>query len=409
MQPTADVVVIGGGVFGCSAALHLAEAGAGRVVLLERSEKLAMQTSSAGAGFVNLWQLGGDPLELAIERYALDFYHDLSAEFAFDYKPVGMVTLAATEAGANGLAALHANIAAKGLSNEAQLLDSKAVQAHVPILDPAHIQGGLWWPHAIRLDAPRAVESIAGRFMAAGGNIETGVRVTGIDLVHGQITGVQTSAGAIATRCVVNAAGAWSGQINALIGLALAMIPLQVARLVTEPLAGVPDNLPLLIFNDYYGVYLRECAGGLLFGTDNHLMHGPQLMRQIGGAFGLTTAPFEPPESIDLLTDDLHRYHEGLAAAMHSIFPVLRQFRVKSRHSGLPVRTPDNRHLLGQAPNVNGYYLIGGDNEVGLTHGPGLARLLAELIVSGQTSSDISAYRPERLRIGTPQIEPATH
>jgi len=401
---TADVVVIGGGIFGCCAAYHLAKAGVGRVVLIERSAELAAQTSSAAAGFINLWNAGWNAAEVELERYAVAFYRALSLQHDIGFKAVGLLTLAVTSRGAQDLADSYHRALSHLMPDEIALLSPHEVKQLFPLIDDTQIHAALWWPGAIRLQAPLAVQALGYDLREAGVVIQTSTTVTGIDVAEGRVSAVQTSSGLIHTPCVVNAAGAWAGPIARMVGVSLPLFPLQVGRLVTRPLHDIPHDLPMLLVHDYHGLYLREEDGGLLIGTDNTLMHGPGLARDIAQGFGLDSGDIQT--DVAKLPIDLHRFHEWLAQSFSHVMPVLHQFDVASLRSGLPVRTLDQRHVLGQTNAVEGFYIIGGDNEVGMTHGPGLGRLLAELITTGTTSADSTGYHPDRWTVPHAGLNP---
>ena len=406
----AEVVVIGGGIFGCCTAYHLLQAGIKDIVVVERAPEVATQTTWAGAGFVGLWSAGGGQswsVELDMERYALQFYQSLGEQHGIGLKRSGMAWITSTLAGAKEQANRYKQALDDVTTAEVALLGAQEVSEVVPIIDPAHICSGLYWPTAIRVDAPLAARAVAHELNAAGVHIRTATEVTGIGIEDGQVQIVHTSGGSIRTRTVVNAAGAWAGEIARMAGCSLPLLPFQASRFTTKPIDGLPPDLPLLLF-DYHGMYMREDHGGLLIGSDKVLMHGPELARHIGACFdGLDERQTMPDANgpgpigslsrdVSLLPTDLHSYHQWAAQAFASTVPILKDIVVDQMRSGLPMRTPDRRHLLGQVPGVRGFYVVGGDNEVGVTRGPGLAKLLAELIVSGSTSADISPYRLDR-------------
>ena len=397
---TADVVVIGGGVRGCSVAYHVCQAGAGRVLLLEREQELATQTTLAGAGFVALWTAAGEHCEpeLGLERYALEFYRALAEKHAIDLKRVGMIWLATTPAGAASLERAHARARQRVSADEVALLEPEQLRALVPIVEQHRITAALHWPTAIRVSAPQATMAIGRELRELGGEVRTGTLVTGIEVRDGHVAAVQTSHGTIATPTIINAAGAWLPEIARMAGARVPpLLPLQASRFVTEPLAEVPANMPLLMFTDYHGLYLREEQGGLLIGSEEIVVHPPSLIRMLGRELGFAPADRgSVPADMRDLPDTTHGYHLWLARELAAVVPALGCCVVKEVRNGMPTRTPDMRHLLGQAPDVGGFYFLGGDCEIGVTHGPGMGRGLAELVTQGPTSADLSVYQPDR-------------
>lgn len=400
---TADVVVIGGGIIGCCAAYHLRQAGAGRVVLLERAPALGQQTSWAGAGFVSLWSTEffqdfhdmWDDLELEIERYGLEFYQQLGANHEIGLKAVGMVRLAVTPAGGRLQADQYTRASSMAGPGELELLTPRQVGELIPGLDSSRIESGLFWPTAVQIDPPGTVAALGRELVAAGIEVRPGTAVLAIETAQGRVTGVQTSTGFIATSTVINAAGAWLGQIGQMAGVELPLTPLMASRFVTEPIPDLPPRLPMIILTDYHDMYLREERGGLLIGAyDEGVSENRRVFH-------------EPPQAVTDLPLDMAQAAQRIAASFAETFPLLRTIRVKEMRSGLPAYTADGRHFLGQAETVAGFYVAGGDNEAGITHGPGLGKLIAELVVNGQTSRDVSVYRLNRFGQNQEQTEAA--
>jgi glycine/D-amino acid oxidase-like deaminating enzyme len=229
------------------------------------------------------------------------------------------------------------------------------------------------------------MRALAEQLEAAGVDVRCGVAAEAAQVHGGQVTAVTTSDGEIATPVVVNAAGAGAESLARRNGLRLGAVPLLESRFVTAPLAGVVDSLPMLLFFERDLIYLRPQSGGLLIGA---------IERTIG-PHDRVSLDAPPPRSADLPTNALEA-HERRARACADLIPALAGFTVADRASGLPAWTPDGRHILGEAPGLAGYYVAAGDNECCVTHGPGLARILAELVATGSTDADISPYRVGR-------------
>lgn len=395
---TADVVVIGGGILGCSAAYHLHKAGVERVVLVEQAPELGMQTTAAGAGFVSLW--GADfphwgDLELALERYAHQFYRERAATYDIGLKAVGMARLAVAPEGEHFLAAHYEHARALVSAEEVQLLRSERIAAALPTVDATRVCAALYWPTALRIDAPQATRALGRELAAAGVTIRTSTEVTTIVVKHGRVTGVETSAGPISTNTVVSATGAWTRRIARMVGAEdmLALTPLLTWRFVTAPMHAVPANLPMLFFSTYADpyvphMYAREHNGGLLIGVYPH---------ESGSALSyLRAVPHDATPGGLTIPPELLRYCDDAMREFAAAWPLLAQSSVTERRIGLPTYTPDGRHFLGGLDNVEGFYLVGGDNEAGISHGPGLGKMMAELVTTGVTSLDVAPYRLNR-------------
>ena len=392
----ADAVVIGGGILGCSAARHLRQAGVERVVLVEQGPDLATETTAAGAGFVGLWgadfgHWGG--LELALERYAHQFYAELHAAHDIGLKAVGLLRLAVAPQGAPFLAAQYQHARPLVGADEVRLLSSAEIAALLPGLDATSIPAALHWPTVPRIDAPRATRALGRELEAAGVVIRTDTQVTAVTVDHGRVEGVQTSTGRIAAPVVVSAAGAWTQRVARMVGTTLPLTPLLTWRFVTAPLPGLPHDLPMLFLSTYVDaqaphMYAREHNGGLLIGVYPEPFGAPLSHLRDVPEGATPHALTVPPELIQYADDALRAFAPA--------WPLLGHLRVTEPNIGLPTYTPDGRHLLGALDDARGFYVVGGDNEAGISHGPGLGKLLAELVTTGRTSLDIAPYRLDR-------------
>jgi sarcosine oxidase, subunit beta len=230
----------------------------------------------------------------------------------------------------------------------------------------------------------RVMAVLAGELERTGVDVRTGVAAEAAIVALGRVVGVRTSAGEIAAGAVVNAAGAAARAIGARNGVDIAAVPLLESRFTTEPIPGVGPDLPMMLFFERDLLYLREQAGGLLVGAIEH---------DIGLHSRVDLA--DPPRTVDL-SDHAALAHEQLARELADVVPALATARVREHASGLPTWTPDGRHILGIAPGLEGYVVLAGCNECCVTHGPGLARIAAELVTTGRTDTDIAAYRVDR-------------
>jgi glycine/D-amino acid oxidase-like deaminating enzyme len=374
-------VVIGGGILGATAALHLAEAGAGDVVLLEREPALGTQTTAAGAGFVGYW---AGELEAELAEYGMRFYTGLADRAGTDagVRRVGLLFPALSEPGVEMLRQEYER--ELEFAPDVAMIDTAEAVRMAPILDAEAIFGALHQPDGHRVDTVRVMAVLAGEIARAGVDVRTGVAAEEALVTGGRVTGVRTSAGDIPAGAVVNAAGASARAVGARNGVDIAAVPLLESRFTTEPVPGVGPDLPMMLFFERDLLYLREQAGGLLVGAIEHAI-GPRSRVDLAA----------PPRTADL-SDHAAIEHEQLARELADVIPALATAPVRERASGLPTWTPDGRHILGFAPEIEGYVVLAGCNECCVTHGPGLARIAAELVTTGRTDTDISAYRVDR-------------
>jgi glycine/D-amino acid oxidase-like deaminating enzyme len=389
MADRTDVIVVGGGILGCSAAYHLRTAGIGEVLLLERDD-VAQATTSAGAGFLAVWGAGHVPAwraeERAIECYGLDFYQQIAAlGYDIGYKRNGNLWAATTHEAWTRHVALIADSEAVP---DKRVLEPREVEAITGIIPRDAVVGGVLHPGGSQVTAPKAARAVADLFARAGGAIEVRRPVTRLRVGNGRVTGVETARGTVEADRVVLAAGAWTNALLRPLGLRLAQAPLTATRIVTEPL-GVPTTMPTLVLPEFNDIWLREEKGGLLWGCAYEAAPRYDLVDR------------EVPERFDQLALDglFETMRVGVAASV--AIPVLARYRSVTMAQAAPCYTADRRAMLGPVPDVEGLYVVGGDNESGITHGPGFGKLIAELLTDGRTAlTDITAFRPDRVGDG---------
>jgi sarcosine oxidase, subunit beta len=393
MADTADVVIVGGGIMGMSLALHLLQAGARNVRLLER-DGLFEGTTSAGAGFLAPWSVmtpthGAESKMLPIELYGLRFYADLhAAGYDIDYRRNGLLWVTASEgdwiehedgpwlAGDPDSTVLGPDEITK-LTGGAVLGD--------------RVQGALYMPIGAQVTTVKVGAALAHRITELGGVVETRRPVTGLRVHRGRALGVDTPAGEVDCGTVVVAAGAWSGALLSEVGFFLPAFPQITSRIITEPI-GIPETMPALMLlgtlPDEPGggpfLWARWHDGGLLWGG-TYTTHPRNI---------LVDAPV-PDRFDDLPADGV--LEDQRAALAASYMPALSQPASLRIKHGAPCYTPDEMPLVGPVPGVDGLYALAGDNELGITHGPGYGKALAEQI-SGESGgfADLYPWRLDR-------------
>lgn len=391
---TCDVLVVGGGVLGTSIALELGRAGAGDVLLVER-DAIAEGTSNAGAGIVALW--GGlspflGPHEIALERYGLQSYAELtSLGYDFGFKRNGTLFPAATEATYQAFAEIG-----DAPLIEWELLDGVQVAELTGITVADEVPGGAFNREGGQVRAGDATLALADLVLREGNRIHTHRPVLGLRTSGSRVVGVDTQWGPIEASAVVLAAGAWTNQLLAGIGAWLPMVPLTASRLTTGPL-GVKADMPAMLWADFAGMWMREEAGGLVWGAT---YSAPPHFSFIDG---------EIPHRFDQLPLDGLVQVQGFAKAASRAMPILaRETSMRLAH-GVPCFTPDRVGLVGPMLQHEGLWVAAGCNEGGVTHGPGYGRVIADLLVSGQTKvTDASRLRPNRLDDKYPTLADVT-
>ncbi|MFI6906161.1 NAD(P)/FAD-dependent oxidoreductase [Nonomuraea sp. NPDC050394] len=374
MADRCDIAVIGGGVMGLALAVHLLDAGAGDVWLVER-DGVGEGTTAAGGGFLGDW--APFEQESAAADYGRAFYARLHEEGGgIGYRTDGMVYVATDEATWHELMA--GQVGRPVPPAEVERLTGGTVRA-----DGLH--GGLLDTVGGQVHAPKVAAALARRFRAAGGRLETRRPVTAISTVKGRVRAVETTTGAVACGAVVVAAGVWSGSLTRDLGFFLPMAPQVTSRVSTEPL-DIPGTLPLLFLSglvpgDATLLWVREHEGGLLWGGTYSTFPRDVLIDA------------DVPDRLDELPVDGVLEILRIAGAGESVMPALaRRSRLRIKH-GAPCYTPDSRALIGPVPGVEGAYVLAGDNEAGITYGPGYGKALADHITRG---TPLDHWRPDR-------------
>jgi glycine/D-amino acid oxidase-like deaminating enzyme len=378
------VAVVGGGVLGCSAALHLKLCGCDGVILLER-DRIGGGTSSAGAGLLARWSAGFVPAwgeqELALETYGLDFYRALSeVGNELGYRENGILFLgSARPSGPKSLRPLTSH----GVEGLGALAPSEVEELTEGFVRGAGIAGGVFDPRAAQLSAGAAARALARRFVRLGGaNLEhepvASIRRRGGGFVLG------TGAGTVTCQKLVVAAGGWTNAILRSFDTWLPVVPLVATRLTTKGLQ-VPSTLPAIQFCDGHRLYAREDDGPLAWGCSYE------------GEPRYAFVERDVPTRLDRLPRACVAEMQQAAQHLADALPGLSSAGVARAAHGAVCFSPDLKPLIGELSSAPGVYVLTGDNYAGVTHAPGAGRLLAELVTDTKDLSvDPNPYRPER-------------
>lgn len=368
----ARIVIVGGGIAGCSAAYHLAALGMTDVVLLERS-RLSSGTTWHSTG--NMETYRPDPMVFEMVRYAADLYPRLAQQTGQDigWRRVGRVMYTDRGERWESMRLLPELGRARGI--ELELLSPAEAQARLPILSTQDLLGAVWIPSDARVNPTDAAMAFASAARARGVRIVQDTPVTRIVLRDGAVQGVETNAGLIPCEKVVIAAGLWSADLARTCGLRLPLHALEHQYLITQPL-GIDRNLPLFLSLDDQ-LYGREEVGGIMVGSlDDE-------------AIPLSTAELPQNFSFSLLSERWPQFEPYMATAMRR-FPVLQTAGIKMLLNGPESFTPDGQMLLGPVPGASGVYSACGFNSNGMALAPAAGRFIAEWIVEGEPGVDVA-------------------
>jgi glycine/D-amino acid oxidase-like deaminating enzyme len=380
----ARVVVVGGGVIGCSVAYHLTQLGWTDVLLLEQG-RLSGGTTWHAAGLVG--PLRATEAGTRLVQYSAELYGSLEAETGLStgYRNVGGVIVARTEDRMTQLRRTAANAVAYDL--DCELISPGRAQELWPPMQVDDLLGAIWLPGDGKVNPADLPQSLARGARQGGARVVEHARVTGFDVEEGpagrRVTAVRTDAGHVECEVVVICAGQWS---KALGDLADVTVPLHSAEhfyVVTEHVEGTHPDLPIMRDPDGW-TYFKEEVGGLVV-----------------GGFEPDAKPWRSPSDLphpfefQLLDEDWEHFSILMEQAIVRI-PALAETGIRKFYNGPESFTPDNQFLLGQAPGLHGYFVGAGFNSVGIASAGGAGRALAEWIVDGEPTSDLVAVDVRR-------------
>jgi 4-methylaminobutanoate oxidase (formaldehyde-forming) len=361
----ARVVVIGGGIGGCSIAYHLVQMGWRDVVIVERSE-LTSGSTFHSAGLVG--QLRSDVNLTKMIRYSVDLYRKLKIETEYDpnWREVGSLRLASSPARLEELKRQVALARSFGLPLE--LISAQDALKLFPIMNPEGVLGAVYLPTDGMVDPSGVTYALAEGAKKGGARILTQTRVQAIERGARKVQRVITNRGAIQTEIVVNAAGQWAGEIAAMVGLYLPVTPMAHLYLITRPIRGLPKNLPTMRDPDHL-VYWREEVGGLIAG-------GYERQPAPWGLDGI-------PQDFNnrLLPPDWDRF-QPLMENLIKRTPVIETAEVNMLLNGPEGFTPDAEFLLGPT-TVKGFWVAAAFCAHGLASAGGIGKAMAEWIIEG--------------------------
>ncbi|MGH7070350.1 MAG: GcvT family protein [Acetobacteraceae bacterium] len=370
----ARAVIIGGGIIGCSTAYHLAKLGWRDVVLVER-HRLTSGSTWHAAGLVGQLRTSASITELL--KYSVELYGCLERETgqATGWKQNGGLRLACNQDRMTELRRQATTARSFGL--EMHLIGPSEAQSLWPIMDVADLVGAAFLPTDGQANPADIAQSLARGARAAGVRIIEDCPVSTILKCGGRVRGVVTPLGEVASDVVVNCAGLWSGVVGAFAGVSVPIQPVQHQYLVTEPIAGVLRSLPTLRDPDRR-TYFKEEVGGLVMGG-----YEPDPLAWAEGGI---------PEGFQfaLLPTNQQRFEPLMQAALERV-PALERAGIKQFINGPESFTPDGNFILGEAPELRGFYVGTGFNAFGIAAGGGAGRALAEWIATGEAPMDLAA------------------
>ena len=368
----ADVVVVGGGVLGASIAYHLATKGVRDIVVLER-DRLGAGSTSRNAGGVRL-QFSTE-INVRLSQRSIPHLERFADEMGIDpdFHQVGYLFLITSDRDASAFERSLALWARMGVP--ARRLGREEVRALFPELRVDDVRFATFCPKDGYLDPSSLLNGYAARAREKGVRFAESRAASSIERTNGRVTAVGTSSGAIATETVVDAAGPWAGLVAKLAGIDLPITPLRRQIFVTDPLAALDHDFPLTVEMATSFYFHRE-SGGVLMGMAD---------------------PADKPGFDDSVNWD---FLPTIVERALDRFPPLEKANVKTGWAGFYEDTPDKHPILGRVDAVPGFISAAGFSGHGLMHAPAAGEAIAELIVDGKTSLDISALSYDRFTRG---------
>ena len=370
---SAEVVIVGGGVIGCSIAYHLTKRGVTDVVLVERKQ-LTSGTTWHAAGLIG--QLRDNVNMSRLAKYSAELYLDLERETgqATGYKVNGSLSTATNPGRMEDL--LRRASMAKVFGLQVDVLGPQGCKDHHPLIEIYDVVGGIFIPSDGQADPVGITQALAKGARMGGAQIFENTKVTRIVTDGGRATGVETEGGPITAKSVVVAGGMWTRDLAATVGVTVPLHACEHFYVVTEPFEGMTPDLP--VYRDYdHCAYYKEDAGKMLIGAFEPVAK-PWGMDGIREDF-----------CFDQLPDDFDHFAPILEDAIRRM-PALETAGIQTFFCGPESFTPDDRYHLGAAPELDGLFVAAGMNSIGVQSAGGVGKVMADWICDGDPGADFN-------------------
>jgi sarcosine oxidase subunit beta len=374
---TAEVVIIGGGIVGSSIAYHLTEAGCTDVLVIER--ETAQGKGSTGKSMGGVRAQFSTPISIQMSLYSIPFYASFDERLGHPagYRPQGYLFCATSEKHLAYLRANHEKQVALGLKN-VRLVTAEEIRGRFPQLRSDDIIGGSFCSTDGFVDPYSAMIGLMSWAAEHGATLWKHTELTGIRRDSRGVAGVETTRGAVETRKVVNAAGPWAAAIADTAGVDLPVEPLRRMLVPTEPFDQFPHDAPMII----------DMSNGFHFRPEG---------------LGFLMAWNDPEETPGYKTDFEPTFIEKILTRAADRVPIFENLAVNPKRAwaGLYEMTPDHHPILGEAPQLPGFFLANGFSGHGVMHAPATGKILSDLILTGKTElADASLLGLDRFAEG---------
>jgi sarcosine oxidase, subunit beta len=358
---TVDVIIIGGGIVGSSIAYHLTASGCGKVLVLERES--AQGKGSTGKSMGGVRAQFSTPVSIQMSLYSIPFYAEFEERLGYpcDYRPQGYLFCATSQAHMAYLRTNYAQQLKMGLKN-IHLISGDEIRSMFPQLRADDIVGGSFCSTDGFVDPYSAMNGFMASAIEHGAMLWKNATATAISQDATGIAYIETSRGSIATRKVVNCAGAWAAEVATLAGVELPVQPLRRMLVPTEPFDEFPHTSPMIV-DMSNGFHFRPEARGFLLAWN------------------------DPEETAGFKTDFDHGFVEKILTRAADRVPCFANLPVNPKRAwaGLYEMTPDHHPILGEVSGVPGFFLANGFSGHGVMHAPATGKILSDLIMTGKT------------------------
>jgi glycine cleavage system T protein len=370
----ARVVIIGGGVIGCSIAYHLTKRGVSDVVVLERKQ-LTSGTTWHAAGLIGQLRDSVNMTQLA--KYTAELYLGLEEETgqATGYKVNGSLSTATTEGRMEDMKR-RADMA-KVFDLEVNVLNPEECQAKYPLIQVDDVIGGIFIPSDGQADPVGITQALAKGARNGGAQFFENTKVTKMIIEDDRVTGVETDAGTVMADSVVMCAGMWTRELAASVGVTVPLHACEHFYILTEAFEGVTPDLP--VYRDYDAwAYYKEDAGKILLGA----------FEPVAKPWGMTG--INEDFCFDQLPDDFDHFMPVLEKAIERM-PALEKAGIQTFFCGPESFTPDDRYHLGKVPEIDGLYVSAGMNSIGIQSAGGVGKVMTNWILDGYPGADFNS------------------
>jgi len=375
----ASVVVIGGGIMGCSTLYHLAKQGVSDAILIERNQ-LTSGTTWHSAAQVRALRHSQNLTRMI--QYSIDLYQQLEQETG---QSVGWIQKGSLSLATNQDRLIHIKrqeALARVYGVNTSSISVAEAQERWPLMNSDDVVGAVWSPDDGRVSPSDVCAALVKAAKVDQANVFENTCVTGVLTSQGRVVGVETVQGVVKCDAIALCAGLWSREIGAMAGADVPVLACEHFYLLTKPVEGIEGNMPTLSDHDNH-LYIRDDSGGLLVGCFEPI--GKPI------APGVLAKDF----AFELLSEDWEHFEPMMENALHRL-PVLEHAEVKMLLNGPESFTPDGTFMLGETAETKGLFLGCGMNSVGVASGGGAGMHLAHCIVHGAPAFDLSEADAKR-------------